>query len=162
MVIVALVLFALACAIYFYLKKDKKNLGERMANYKEYEYDTIYLADTDPDVEQKFFKECRENFEENIDYDLSAKELKEDYLGERVYRYEPYEDLPVKIEGDQVYSTYDDENWIKIGRIKKTDLKKLEGAQVDLVFYPMVWKYPTKDEILKESGDPYFSLNLKR
>ena len=117
--------------------------------------ETYWLVDTQHANE--FFKAYEEDLVENDDYDLSAKELKEDYEGEKVYRFEPLE-LPVRMENRDVYSCIEDK-WMKIGRVKKTaDL----NGKITLYLYPNIYKKVWKDEIEKVSDDSYFGIDVTK
>lgn len=117
--------------------------------------ETYWLVDTQHADE--FFKAYEEDLVENEDYDLSAKELKEDYEGEKVYRFEPLE-LPVRMENRDVYSCIEDK-WMKIGRVKKTaDL----NGKITLYLYPNIYKKVWKDEIEKVSDDSYFGIDVTK
>lgn len=117
--------------------------------------ETYWLVDTQHADE--FFKAYEEDLVENDDYDLSAKELKEDYEGDKVYRFEPLE-LPVRMENRDVYSCIDDK-WMKIGRVKKTaDL----NGKITLYLYPNIYKKVWKDEIEKVSDDSYFGIDVTK
>ena len=117
--------------------------------------ETYWLVDTQHANE--FFKAYEEDLVENDDYDLSAKELKEDYEGEKVYRFEPLE-LPVRMENRDVYSCLEDK-WMKIGRVKKTaDL----NGKITLYLYPNIYKKVWKDEIEKVSDDSYFGIDVTK
>lgn len=117
--------------------------------------ETYWLVDTQNADE--FFKAYEEDLVENDDYDLSAKELKEDYEGEKVYRFEPLE-LPVRMENRDVYSCIEDK-WMKIGRVKKTaDL----NGKITLYLYPNIYKKVWKDEIEKVSDDSYFGIDVTK
>lgn len=117
--------------------------------------ETYWLVDTQHADE--FFKAYEEDLVENDDYDLSAKELKEDYEGEKVYRFEPLE-LPVRMENIDVYSCIEDK-WMKIGRVKKTaDL----NGKITLYLYPNIYKKVWKDEIEKVSDDSYFGIDVTK
>lgn len=117
--------------------------------------ETYWLVDTQHADE--FFKAYEEDLVENDDYDLSAKELKEDYEGDKVYRFEPLE-LPVRMENRDVYSCIEDK-WMKIGRVKKTaDI----NGKITLYLYPNIYKKVWKDEIEKVSDDSYFGIDVTK
>ena len=93
MIWIALILATLAIISFLINKKDKQDL-KRRSEYKpayRYEYDTLCLFDSD--MENKFFGFYKNELEENEEYNYTAKELKEDYMDEKVYKYAPY-DLP--------------------------------------------------------------------
>lgn len=140
----------------FNLFKKKKEVIE--APKERFEYETLYLADIENG--EKFERAYKEDFDENDDWHCTKKELIEDFWEERVYRYEPYE-LPLKIEGDQVYSWIKEDEWIRVGRIKRTDKSKLDG-EVKLFLYLNIYKYARGEEVIKQSGSPYFGLTVKK
>lgn len=122
-------------------------------------YDTIKLVDTDIDITVNFDKAYKREYTENDDYHLSAKELKEDYLNQRVYKYDPYE-LPFKMDGVDVYSQIKDK-WIKVGRVKKTEMNLLNDTAT-LLIYPGAYKYVREDGIEKDETVPYFAISVMR
>lgn len=122
-------------------------------------YETIKLVDTDIDITDKFDKTYKRDYTVNDDYSLSAKELKEDYLNERVYKYDPYE-LPFKMDGMDVYSQIKDQ-WIKVGRVKKTEMNLLNDTAT-LLIYPGAYKYVREDRIEKGETVPYFAISVMR
>lgn len=114
--------------------------------------DLFYLVDTEnADRVMKFYKE---DLIENDEYYRTAKELKEDYDHEKVWKYEPLE-IPFRLEGREVYAQLDDE-WVKVGRLKKT--ADIEGGELKLYLYVNEYKYVTEDSIEKENGDHYFGI----
>lgn len=110
----------------------------------------------DSENAEKILKLVKNDLDENDDYHLSAKELKEDYEG-KVYRYEPYE-LPFKLEDRTVFAEVEGE-WYRVGRLKKT--ANLEGTQ-RLYLYVNEYKYVTEDSIEKEKDDPYFGIECTK
>lgn len=155
--IIAIVLTVLAIVSITVQKKEKKEMERRKPTHRT-EYETLYLFDSD--MEEKFFDFYKNELDENADYDLTAKELKEDYMDEKVWRYYPYQ-LPFRTEGDVVYSQLNEE-WVRIGKIKSKDVDKLEEGEVSLHLYPKIYKYVTEDGIQRESGRPYFALTVKK
>lgn len=139
------------------LKKSETNRNTTPITHR-YEYETLYLFDSG--AENKFFNFYKDELEENDEYNLTAKELKEDYMDEKVWKYAPY-DLPFRTEGDEVYSVLNDE-WVRIGKIKSRDVSKLEEGEVTLALYPKIYKYVTEEGIQRESDTPYFALTVKR
>ena len=112
-----------------------------------------YLKNTEHGDE--FFKYYKEDLFENDEYDRTAKELKEDYDHEKVYRYDPLT-LPFKMEGLDVYSKMDE--WVKVGRLKKN--ADLDG-ELSLEFYPNIYMY-VGNEVEKDSGEHYFGVTVER
>lgn len=106
----------------------------------------------------KYMKAYRDRLVENDDYVLPAKELKEDFAGEKVYKYMPIE-LPLKLDGLDVYSYVEKDEWEKIGRLRKN--ADLDGVQT-LYLYPNTYKYVTEDGIEKDQEDDYFGVVTTR
>ena len=121
----------------------------------KYKYVISYLNDAKN--EDRFVKAYKPEFEENDDYHLSAKELKEDFYDEKVYRYMPFE-LPYKIHDQVVYSQIGDE-WLEVGKLKK-------GVKLDdfatFYLYPNEYKYVTEDSVEKENDGAYFGFYYKK
>ena len=118
--------------------------------------DIYYLVDTEN--ADRVYKYHREDLEENEDYFQSAKELREWYDNEKVWKYDPLE-LPYKLEGREVFTQLDDE-WVKVGRLKKT--ADIEGGELKLYLYPNEYKYVTEDSIEKEKGEHYFGIECRK
>lgn len=135
----------------FLRKKEEDNTPTVHTIINDY-----WLVDTEN--ENKILKFYKEELDENDDYRLPAKELKEDFEGEKVYKYEPYE-LPLRMEGREVYSKTDGD-WIRIGRLKKT--ADISEGDLKLYLYPNEYKYVTEDGIDKEKDDPYFGIECRK
>lgn len=153
--IIGLVLLSVS-VIGFIARKRKHKEAETPLPVREHIItETAYPVDQEN--AERFFSFYKEDFDENDEYDLPAKELKEDYEGEKVYRYDPYQ-LDYKIEEGQIFAKLDDE-WIHVARLKKT-----QSIPEDALFflYPNVYKYVTEDEISKETGDPFFGFEYKK
>ena len=118
--------------------------------------DLFYLVDTEN--ADKVFRFYKEDLSENEEYFRSAKELKEDYDHEKVWKYEPLE-IPFRLEGREAFAQLDDE-WVKVGRLKKT--ADIEGGELKLYLYPNEYKYVTEDYIDKEKGDHYFGIECRK
>ena len=102
-----------------------------------------YLADTEnTDI---IYKLIKDDLEENPEYSNSAKELREYYDHEKVWKYYPYE-LAFKIEGKEVFAEVNN-TWYRVGRLKRN--ADLNGNHV-LCFYANEYKYVTEDSIEKE------------
>lgn len=114
-----------------------------------------YLVDTEN--AERVRKHYRQDLEENDEYFQSAKELKEYYDHEKVWKYEPFE-IPFKLEGRDVYTNIEDE-WFKIGRLKKT--ADIEG-KLTCYYYVNEYKYVTEDSVEKEKDDDYFGIEVKK
>lgn len=140
----------------FIARKRKQKEAETPLPVREHIItETVYPADQEN--ADRFFRFYKEDFDENDEYDRSAKELKEDYDEEKVYRYDPYQ-LDYKIEDRQVFAKLDDE-WVHVARLKKT-----QSIPEDALFflYPNVYKYVTEEEVSKETGDSYFGFEYKK
>lgn len=112
-----------------------------------------YLVDTEN--AERVRKYYNQDLEEDDEYFQSAKELKESYDHEKVWKYEPVE-IPFKLEGRDVYTEIEDE-WFKIGRLKKT--ADIDG-KLTCYFYVNEYKYVTEDSVEKEKGDDYFGIEV--
>lgn len=157
-IIVFCLVMLIANGVTYLLSKRKTKPKARPSNEPRYSIttDLYYLADTEN--ADRIFKYYREDLEENDEYNRSAKELKEDYDHEKVWKYEPLE-LPFKLEGREVYTELDGE-WVKVGRLKKT--ADIEGGELKLYLYPNEYKYVTEDEIEKEKGEHYFGIECRK
>ena len=154
--LIFLILLAIVLIASIVVIKDRKDLKKRRSFVKRYEYKTIYLKDTEN--ENKFYKTLKDDLDENPEYDLSTSELRQGYIGEKVFRYYPY-NLDMKIEGNEVYGCLNGE-WLRVGTLKRgTKELAQEGT---LALYPMIYKMVFDDEIRKVSGDPYFAIEVKK
>lgn len=109
-----------------------------------------------PDAQEnadRFFRFYRDELIENPDYDMSARDLKESFYREKVFRYDRFE-LPYKIEDGIVYSLLED-SWLKVGTLKR---KIPDGSSFYL--FPNIYKY-VSDSVEKESGDHYFGFEIE-
>jgi len=137
------------------VKKDREIQSKKKESRPRTILNTYYLVDTEnADRVRKYYKE---DLVENDEYYQSAKELKEYYDHEKVWKYEPIE-IPFKLEGRDVYTNIEDE-WFKIGRVKKT--ANMNGEVVACYFYIKEYKYVTEDCVEKEKGDDYFGIEVK-
>lgn len=114
-----------------------------------------YLADTEN--ADKIYKLIKDDLEENPEYSNSAKELREYYDHEKVWKYYPYE-LAFKIEGKEVFAEVNN-TWYRVGRLKRN--ADLNGNHV-LCFYANEYKYVTEDSIEREKGDHYFGIEVTK
>lgn len=114
-----------------------------------------YLVDTEN--ADKIYKLIKDDLEENPEYSNSAKELREYYDHEKVWKYYPYE-LAFRIEGKEVFAEVNGE-WYRVGRLKKN--ADLNGNHV-LCFYANEYKYVTEDSVEKEKGDDYFGIEVTK
>ena len=155
--LIFLILLAIVLIASIVVIKDRKDLKKRTSlPKKRYDYKTIYLKDTEN--ENKFYKTLKGDLDENPEYDLSTSELRQGYIGEKVFRYYPY-NLDMKIEGNEVYGCLNGE-WLRVGTLKR-GTKKL-AQEGTLALYPMIYKMVFDDEIRKVSGDPYFAIEVKK
>lgn len=107
----------------------------------------------------RFENAYKKFYDENDEYFLSDKELKEGYdYGDKVYKFEPYE-LPLKMVNWDVYSYIEEGEWEKIGRIKST--ADIDG-KLKLFIFPNIYKYVTENHVEKESDDSYFGIEVSR
>lgn len=164
--LITLLMFILPVAIVGFIifkvvKKPKKAEAERIekvASAPRYRTETNTYWVVDCDCAEKYLRFYRDELEENDDYNLSAKELKEDFCDEKVYKFEPLE-LPLKMEGLDVYSYRENEEWEKIGRLKKTS--DING-ELELYLYPNTYKYVTEEGIDRETADSYFGVTVTK
>jgi len=132
-------------------KKKKEEPKPRKAVITE----VNYLVDTEN--ADKIYKLIKDDLEENPEYSNSAKELREYYDHEKVWKYYPYE-LAFKIEGKEVFAEVND-TWYRVGRLKRN--ADLNGNHV-LCFYANEYKYVTEDSIEREKGDHYFGIEVTK
>lgn len=157
-IIIFCLVMLIANGVSYLLSKRKPKIKAEPGNEPKYSIttDLYYLADTEN--ADRVYKYHREDLEENDEYHRSAKELKEDYDHEKVWKYEPLE-LPFKLEGREVYTELDGE-WAKVGRLKKT--ADIEGGELKLYLYPNEYKYVTEDSVEKEKGEHYFRIECRK
>ena len=154
--IIILVLLVLSIISAVVVLKDRKDLKKRMAEPPKPKTTSVYHWVVDTENANRFVKAYKHDLEENDDYSLSAKELREDYEGEKVYKYEPLE-LPCKLEGHDVYSYIDENEWIKVGRLKKN---ADSDGEIKLRLFVNIYKYVTENSVEKESDEPYFGVEV--
>ena len=154
--LIFLILLAIVLIASIVVIKDRKDLKKRRSFVKRYEYKTIYLKDMEN--ENKFYKTLKGDLDENPEYDLSTSELRQGYIGEKVFRYYPY-NLDMKIEGNEVYGCLNGE-WLRVGTLKRGTKELAQDGT--LALYPMIYKMVFDDEIRKVSGDPYFAIEVKK
>ena len=161
-IILALLMFVVPVGILGILlikwanKPSKKKAVEPKQDYR-IERSINWVVDSD-NVE-KFVRYYRDELQENEDYFLPNKDILEDFMeGEKIYKYEPLE-LPLKMEGKDVYSYIDEDQWIKIGRLKKN--ADLDG-KLTLYLYVNTYKRVNDDSVGKDSGDSYFGVECMK
>lgn len=133
----------------------KKKKKEAPKPTKRIVREVNYLVDKENvDRVRKYYAD---EIEENDEYFESAKELREMYDHEKVWKYLPCE-VPFKFEGKDVYTQIEDD-WVKIGRVKKT--ADLDG-ELTCYLYVNEYKYVTEDSIEKDKGDDYFGIEVKK
>jgi hypothetical protein len=136
-------------------KKQKAESTPKTPTKRYIEY-TVYPVDqVNAD---KFFSFYKQDLDENEEYDWSNKELLEDSYDDKVYRYDPFK-LNYKVEDGNVYAEMDGE-YILTGRLKKTDLDRIDGGNYFL--YPNIYKKINDESVVKESGDHYFGFYIKK
>lgn len=145
-------------AIILLIPKSKNTLKKEQVEEEKpkHRIETHYVWLVDSQNVARFEKAYKQFYEENSDYFLPARELKDYYSYEKVYKFEPYE-LPLKMEKLDVYSYIEEGEWLKIGRVKKT--ADIEG-RLKLYIFPNIYKYVTEDSVEKESDDSYFGLEV--
>lgn len=163
--LITLLIFILPVAVVGFIifkvvKKPKKAepIKEMPKVAPKYRTETNTYWVVDCDCAEKYLRFYRDELEENDDYNLSAKELKEDFCDEKVYKFEPLE-LPLKMEGLDVYSYREENEWEKIGRLKKTS--DING-ELELYLYPNIFKYVTEEGISKETDESYFGVTVTK
>lgn len=114
-----------------------------------------------PDDQERvedFVKYYKKDFNEDETYQLSAKELKEDHEGERIYKYYPFK-LDYKIEGNDVLAELKGE-YVKIGTLTDEQIEYLNGCSKKLNLYQNEYK-EVDDTIEHYEGDPFFGFFTK-
>lgn len=108
------------------------------------------------------FLDLRCDGDDLVEYSQTKKEILDGYYdnGEKIYKYEPFE-LPFKIDDDKVYSYIDEDKWILVGTLKKSDKGKLKrSTETELYLMPNYYKRVIYDDIETEHGDAYFGLEV--
>lgn len=114
-----------------------------------------------PDDQERvedFVKYYKRDFNKDETYQLSAKELKEDHEGERIYKYYPFK-LDYKIEGNDVLAELKDE-YVKIGTLTDEQIEYLNGCSKKLNLYQNEYK-EVDDTIEHVEDDPFFGFFTK-
>ena len=151
-----LALLFTAFGIFLIFMSQRKPKETKQAPTKRYIEYTVYPVDQVNS--DKFFSFYKQDLDENEEYDWSNKELLEDSYDDKVYRYDPFK-LNYKIEDGNVYAEMDGE-YILTGRLKKTDLDRIDGGNYFL--YPNIYKKINDESVVKESGDHYFGFYIKK
>ena len=133
--------------------EQKKQTQAKRINYIQYSVYPVDQVNAD-----KFFNFYKQDLDENDEYDWSNKELLEDSYEDKVYRYAPFK-LDYKIEDGNVYAEMDGE-YILTGRLKKTDLDRIDGGNYFL--YPNIYKKINDESVVKGQGDHYFGFYIKK
>lgn len=117
----------------------------------------IYLAEQEH--EEEFFETYKKNFNATDWYKLTKKELKEDFEGEKVYKYYPYT-LDYEIVGNDVFAPLKGTN-VKIGTLtdEQIEIVKADGGVLNL--YQNIYKEVYDDvEIIED--EPFFGIYVKK
>ena len=157
---IALIAIPLEIAYMIYTYRWNKHRYDpkpsKSAPTKKYIEYTVYPVDqVNAD---KFFNFYKQDLDENDEYDWSNKELLEESYEDKVYRYAPFK-LDYKIEDGNVYAEMDGE-YILTGRLKKTDLDRIDGGNYFL--YPNIYKKINDESVVKGQGDHYFGFYIKK
>lgn len=158
-------LVLVALPLFFFVKKLNKKQAAKVSapieptgprTIQEY----LWLMDTE-DIGNKFYRAYKEDLEENDDYHMTKKEiLDEYYLGDKIYKYEPFS-LPFKVEDRKVFSQLEDGEWTFVGNIKKRDIEKYEKSiRTELYLMPNYFKKVNDETVEADSGDSYFGLEV--
>lgn len=117
-------------------------------------FTTKEVSILNPQHIEELMEKYDDQFVENEEYRYKEPRLKEEFYGERVYRYMPAY-LPVKIEGKDVYSKLGD--WIKIGEINE----EIDG-EPSLLIRINEYKDVKNLEIKKVKEDPSYVLKVTK
>lgn len=137
---------------------DRFRKKEEFIPSKDWYDKTIYLDNQEH--EDEFLKYYRRDLGKTDWYTKTAKELREDHDGERVYKYYPLK-LPYKIEGTDVYSYMKENKWVKIGSVSEDDKEKILNNTTKFSFHANVYK-EVDDKIEVVEDDPFFSFYVKK
>ena len=147
----------------FNLFKKKTAPAEPVMQMPKTIMEYLWLKDDDyTEIGNKFYRAYREDLEDNDEYSQTKKEILDGYYypGDKIYKFEPLS-LPFRIEDNMVYSYIKENEWVKVGRIKKTDIKKLAKAiKTELFLMPNYYKKVYSDDVETDHGDSYFGLEV--
>lgn len=121
------------------------------------------ILDLDDNVAKNYYRSIIDELELNDDYQLSKKELLDEYMdGDKIYKYLPYDDYKIKLENYDVYVSIDDE-YHKLGSITDKAQPYIDDAKkMYLTFYHGEYKIIKDDDVLKDKHDSYFKFNIVR
>lgn len=144
-------LLFVACGVGLFLYKPKEVVPEAPVQKPRAVYKDFKLLA--PENIDQFYKEHKDEREENPDYFLNKSELLEEYSDERVYKYEEaYFDAEIK--GKEVWC-----DGVHLGHINRK-LEEGETAQVVLCGGP--FKYVGEDEVEKVDRDYWLYVEVKK
>lgn len=123
----------------------------------EYEYRMIYLENQEH-IED-FYKHYKKDMTVTNLYQLPASELKEDWYGEKIYKYYPLK-ISYEIRGNDVYSYIKEGKWMKIGTIDDESIELIQKYFTKFQIYSGDYK-EVYDTIEKEEDDPFFAFLVK-
>lgn len=118
-----------------------------------FNYRNLKIYDQDEKAVARFYKNHKDELEENPDYHEAKKELLESYYNEKVFEYEMTK-FPCHVEGRAVWC----EDGDMIGTIRE-DLP--ENAIPSLYLCGGKYKYVTEDSVDTDSDDHWFYLQVK-
>ena len=164
------IVFPIASLIKAFGKDAKKIADKSKPNETEpveetpkepiYKSSYVFLRDTET-IGNKFVRYFKEELQENDEFYRSNKDLKEEYLNEKIFQYEPLE-IPYKIEGDQVFSYMKNDEWQFVGWIRESQMFLVQKSiETKLFLMPNTYKRVGDGYLQKESGDAYFGLLVK-
>lgn len=155
--LVCVVLFCLSVSVQL---KERRDMEKRMPKGdapKPIAVNGMVYPDDQERIED-FVKYYKQDFNKDETYQLSAKELKEDYEGERIYKYYPFK-LDYKIEGNDVLAELKDE-YVKIGTLTDEQIEYISSHFSRLNIYMDEYK-DVEDTIEHYEGDPFFGFFTK-
>lgn len=143
--LVWLVLAAISIYVQYREKKERERTKPKPTK-------TTMVSVLNPQHIEEFIQKYDAQFTENEEYRYKEPRLKDEFYGEKVYRYRPAY-LPLRIEGNDVYSKLDD--WVKVGELSE----EIDGDPT-LLLYINEYKDVKNLEIKKVKGDPYYVLKV--
>lgn len=120
---------------------------------------TGMIYPSDQQYAEEFFNAYKKDLNKTDWYTLTAKELKEDFEGEKVYKYYPYK-LDYELRGCDVYAPLKKE-MVKIGTVTEEQAKIIQKDYGSLRFFANIYKevYDTV-EIIED--DPLFGFYVRK